>query len=285
MRILFCGVAAIALSGCSWLGLGTGTKHKTKSHSSYKQSQKACGSCVGGQSLSRWNVESGIGFDSIIGGDFITGTEVHAPTLSGQPNLTLRDINADDAYNNGKRVSLGGSYALNPNRKVTAQAYYGKATGNDLVLGQQDGTNLTGRLSDYKTYGLEAGLRQYVRPLKVPLLKSIRPYVEGRLGAGHVDDIALVDLNQTVNANPLTPNSLAMYEGGWVPTAAGLIGIETPVFDRFTLGVETGLRYTGSLKSDNSDKATGSFNANYAGLNDGGAQYSIPLTLRGRYRF
>ncbi|PHR57465.1 MAG: hypothetical protein COA43_12270 [Robiginitomaculum sp.] len=279
MRIIMCSVAAIALSGCSWMGFGSGTNG---SHGSYSPSASTkC--CVGGDTLSTWNLEGAIGKEFIVGGDALTGSQAH--TGFSSPTNALVDVSMKDAYSNGKRASLGGSYALNPNRKVSLQGFYSKASGNEVVFGSQGGQDITGTMSDYKSYGVEAGLRQYFKPRNIPLLKSFRPYVEGRLGAAHVDDISLNGISQTVATSLNTPTSLAVYQGGWVPTATGLIGVETPVFKRMTLGLETGVQFTGKLKSDDSDKAAGTFNSRYAGFNNGGGRVVVPLTLRGRYRF
>lgn len=280
MRILFCGVAAIALSGCSWMGFGNGSNSGYSYGNNSAKSNSSC--CAGGQTLSRWNIESSAGAGFGVGGTVITGASV-APIVAA-PSLNLVDVDMKDAYEAMSRVALGGSYALNPNRKITAQAFYGRADGRRVLFGQQGSVDIRGTMTDYKTYGLEAGLRQYFKPQAMPLVNSIRPYVEGRVGAAHVDGIVLKDINQTLPVSPSTPTSLALYDGGWVPTASGLIGVETPLFNRMTLAVETGIRYSGELKSDNSDLSAG-FNTRYSGLNNGGDRYSIPLTIRGRYRF
>ena len=285
MRILLCGVAAVALSGCSWMGFGHGNKHQTyqSNNSSYAKSNDGC--CVGGQTLSRWNVEGGVGADFIVGGTAITGDQVH-PGFTG-PITTVNEVSMNDAYKMGYRAELGGSYALNPNRKLTVQGFCSQAEGNEVDWGTQGANTLRGTMSDYKTYGAEAGVRQYFQPKGVPLLKSARPYVEGKLGAAYVDDISLGNITETGVANPLTPTSLAFYEGGWVPTAAGMVGVETPVFNRFTMGIETGVRYVGRPNSDNTDlnAAAPNFSRRYAGANNGGESWTVPVTIRGRYRF
>ncbi len=281
MRILFCSVAAIALSGCSWMGFGSG--HQTTSNGEYTYSNSNDNCCAGGKSLSRWNVEGSVGPEFVTGGTAITGSQIH-PGFPA-PAVALSDVSMNDAYGTGYRASLGGSYAINPNRKLTGQVFYSQADGNEVAFGSQGGQALRGTMSDYKSYGVEAGLRQYIQPMAVPLLKSVRPYVEGRLGAAHVDSIALNNINQAVVTSPLTPTSLAMYESSWVPTASALVGVETPVFNRMTLGLETGIRYSGNLKSDNSSVTGAGFNSRYSGFNNGGSQYTVPLTIRGRYRF
>ena len=284
MRILFCGVAAVALSGCSWMGFGHGYDHgySANSQPTYTKSNNNC--CVGGQTLSRWNVEGGVGTDFVVGGDAITGDQVHANTF---PVTTVNNVSMKDAYDTGYRAELGGSYALNPNRKLTVQGFYAQANGNEVDWGTQGANTLRGTMTDYETYGVEAGVRQYFQPTPMPLVKSVRPYVEGKLGAAHLNDSSLVGITETGIADPRNPTSLAMYEGGWVPTAAGLVGVETPLFNRFTVGVETGVRYVGSPQSDNTDlnAVAPNFNRRYAGANNGGSRLSVPVTIRGRYRF
>ncbi|HHL43183.1 MAG TPA: hypothetical protein ENJ42_06165 [Hellea balneolensis] len=280
MRYLLCGVATIALSGCSWLGIGQNHhgqyKHANSDHA-YTKANDGC--CVGGKTLSRWNVEAGVGPEFNVGGDVITGDQTHP----GFTNTNINNLSYNDAYDTGMRYELGGSYALNPNRKLTGQVYYSNANGKDVVLGSRSGDVIRGALTDYESYGLEMGLRQYAQPTKVPLLKSVRPYVEGKVGAAHVDDIGLTNVRRVGSAIPA--GNIGFYEGGWVPTAAGMIGVETPVLNRFTMGVETGVRYTGKLKSDTSGMGgPGGFDY-LGGSNNGGGRWTVPLTLRGRYRF
>lgn len=267
------------------MGYGGGhhNYYGSQANASYKTSDRTC--CVGGKRLSRWNVEGGVGTDFVVGGDAITGSQAH-PGFTG-PATTLRDVKMSDAYDTGYRAELGGSYALNPNRKVTLQGHYAHANGKQVEWGTQGTNTLRGTLSDYDSYGVEAGIRQYAYPARVPLLKSVRPYVEGKVGAAHVNHISLNNINEVGGlANPNTPTTVAMYEGGWVPTGAALIGIETPVFNRFTMGVETGIRYAGKPNSDGTDIGqTGTFPARYGGMNNGGDRWSVPLTIRGRYRF
>lgn len=267
------------------MGFGGNQSHTYGADNSYAQKTSNDNCCVGGKTLSRWNVEGGLGKDFVVGGDAITGSQSHQGFIN--PTSTARDVSMNDAYDTGYRAELGGSYALNPNRKLTLQGHYAKADGNEVDWGTQGATTLRGTMSDYETYGIEAGVRQYITPARVPLLKSVRPYIEGKVGAAHVDAMRLENINGVGGlVNPQTPTSLAMYEGGWVPTAAGLVGMETPVFNRFTMGVETGIRYTGRPDSDGASiGAPGTYNARFAGINNGGDRWSVPVTIRGRYRF
>ena len=291
MRILLCSVAAVALSGCSWLGLGHNHEHHNdyayQQSGQYAQQSTSNECCLGSQKLARWNVEAGVGPEFMVGGDALTGSEAHAGFTG--PVTALNDVSMNDAYNTGYRAELGGSYALTPNRKITGQVFYAQADGQDVLLGSQDDIDLRGQFSDYKSWGVEAGLRQYFQPTDVPLVRSVRPYVEGKLGAAHVDAIGLENIRETTPTAALTPTTLALYEDGWVPTAAGMVGFETPLFNRMTVGVETGIRYTGKPGSDNTDVSATTapldFNRRYAGANNGGDRWTVPVTIRGRYRF
>lgn len=278
MRLLLLGVASIALSGCSWIGLG-GSKHSNNynhhnGHYSKSTTSHKVSGCQG-QCLSRWNLEAAIGPEFIIDGNGVTGDRIN-----NIPGVVGNNESFGSAFDDGVRYELGGSYALSPNRKVTLIGHYANADGNDVTLGTVNGAALSGTLSDYERYGVEAGLRQYFRPRAVPIVKGLRPYVEGRLGATNVDDISLN--NATLGAAAFNGGTAAFYEGGWVPTAAGLVGVEAPIFNRATLGLETGLRYTGTLDTDTSDFGPG---VPLAGTNNGSSNWTVPVMLRGRYRF
>lgn len=278
MRIMLLGTAAIALSGCSWLGGSSyhgaygGGEHGYYAGGAAPQAEECCGN------LSKWNLEGAVGAEFMVDGDFTTPGDVAALAA-----LTPGDISMKDAYDDGTRYELGFSKALNPNRKFTVMGSYATADGNDVGVGTLAGppaNTLRGTASDYERYGIEAGLRQYFRPTPAPLVRSLRPYVEGKLGAAKVKDIDLENARDNVGA--VNGGTIAMYEGGWVPTAAGMIGVEAPIFKRATLGLETGIRYTGKLDTD-----TTYFNGGNVlnGINNGSESWTVPVMLRGRYRF
>ena len=282
MRILLAGAAAIALSGCSFLGLGGNQDYKNYGYNAHTgnygyQAQKPLRkTCTSSQCLSRWNLEAAIGPSFIVGGDAITGND----TNDGF-GADINEISFNEGFDRGWRGELGGSYALSPNRKVTANVFYDEANGSGpLDLGTIGADQLTGQLSDYQSYGAEVGLRQYFAPRRAPVLKSIRPYVEARLGAARVDDISLENAQLAGAAFGAGP--IPLTDSDWVGTAAGLVGVETPIARYTTLALESGIRYTQSPSSDNSVLSPGTA---LAGINNGGGKLSIPVMLRGRYRF
>ena len=282
MRILMLGVAAVALSGCSFLGLGGNNLNKNyNTQTGYygqnvAQKNVANTRCHSGNCLARWNLEGGIGAVFPAGNNIITSSRVNP-----DPNSDFNSLSFGDAYDTGVRAELGGSYALAPNTKITFLGHYEESNSDGVQnLGTIGGETLTGSLTDYQAYGAELGLRQYFRPRNGGIFRTVRPYVEGRLGASRVDDIAL--RGAQLGGADLSATDIGLYDKSWVPTAAGLVGIETPVARYTTIGLETGLRYQGGLESDTSVLSAGS---QLGGLNNNNSRLSIPLTLRGRYRF
>lgn len=282
MRILILGVSAIALSGCSWLGLGNNKAQNSynqlanSGNYSYQKNSRSNG-CSTGQCLARWNIEAAVGPTFNIGGSAITGDETNAGTGANINNVSFRE-----AYRPGIRGELGGSYALSPNRKVTATGFYEEAESDGgLNLGTLGTQTLTGELSDYRAFGGEIGLRQYFAPRRGGnFIGNVRPYVEGRLGATRLRSVDLQ--GAALDGVALGAADIPFYRGSWVGSGAGLVGVETPIARRTTLALESGVRYTQSPRTDTSVLGAGN---PLGGINNGGGRVSIPLMLRGRYRF
>ena len=283
MRILILSVSAIALSGCSWLGLGNKTDYRnnqyqqnTGSYGYKTNTSRSSNGCHTGQCLARWNIEAAVGPTFNVGGDVISGDETHPGS-----GAAINNVSFSEAYTAGIRGELGGSYALSPNRKVTGNVFYEQADSEGILdLGTVGGDQLFGSLSDYESYGAEIGLRQYFAPRRFGgIVGNIRPYVEGRLGATRLEDVSLE--NASLGFNPLA-DDIPLYRSGWVGSAAGLAGVETPIARHATIALESGVRYTQGPRTDTTI-LNGA--APLAGINNGGGRLSIPVMLRGRYRF
>ncbi|WP_017931968.1 hypothetical protein [Robiginitomaculum antarcticum] len=280
LSIAAIGVSTLALSGCSFFNgmWGQSGHHGANNYNGGAYAASNCGnSCVGGKQISRLNFEAGAGYDFITGGEAITGSNV-APF----PGQNINDIDMKDAYEDAFNVFAGGSYMLNPDRKLTGQYTYSTAKGQTNDLGRETGrlTNTNAKLSRYESHGLDLGVRQYFRPKYLGSTNfRYRPYVEGKIGATYVDDIKLITVEQ---GNPASSRTVDFYDSGWVPTAAGMVGIETPLFNRTTIGLETGIRYTGKMDDAQNLQAQA---PNLAGANDGGERWTVPVAIRGRYRF
>lgn len=229
--------------------------------------------------LSRWNLEGSVGQEYMVGGDFSTPDEV--TPIAGQ---RATELSMKDAFEAGMRYELGGSYALNPNRKLTLMGSYTHAEGKDVEIWNRDAPPLAinGKPSDYESYGVEAGLRQYFKIQQAPIVGSLRPYIEGRVGAAKVKDIEFENYRNT--GGPL-PGPAPVYDGGWVATGAGLVGVEVPVFKRATLGLETGIRYRSSLDGNRTRFGPGGAAPFLENFNNGSENWTVPVSLRGRYRF
>ena len=286
MRKLLLGASAItataALSGCSFLGLGGGHDYRSydpagSQYYGHARPAPAPAPCASNNCLSRFNLEGGLGPAFMVDGTAVTGDR----TNDGS-GVAIRNISMADAYETGYRAELGGSYALSPNRKVTALGFYSEAEDEGVIdWGTVGGEALTGRLSDYESYGAELGLRQYFRPRRAIIVSSIRPYVEGRVGLAQVKDINIEQASlggAAFNGGEPVP----FYESGLVGSAAGLVGIETPLTRYSTIALETGIRYQGKPDSDTSALAPGN---PLSGINNGGDTLTVPVMLRGRYRF
>lgn len=276
MRKLLLGVAAVSLSGCSFLGIGGHSKHDGYYDKStgYYGSTHAPKECYSDSCMSRWNLEGGIGPSFIVGGDAVTGSGTNAGS-----GAAINDISMNDAYDTGLRVELGGSYALKPNTKITGFVFNEKHdSAGRFDWGTLNDERVSGALSDYDATGVELGLRHYFAPRRGFIVQSVRPYVEGRLGAARLDGVEIEGLR--VGDTQL--GDVNFTESGWVGSAAGLVGIETPLTKYSTIGLETGIRYNGEPKSNTTNFGPGN---PLAGINNGGDRVSIPLMLRGRYRF
>ncbi len=339
MRILLCGVAAVALSGCSWLGytndgytqgtsygayqgaapaghyggghynpqIQTGnysadvyeksgyqypvattypvdydhggqlvgnTMYPAATHSVPAQHSKTYhtphrGGHYGSHSENRWTVNGALGTEISTGGQIFSGENA--------AGFAYNNLSMDEVYKPGFRAELGAARSLKGNRMVTMTGFYSKAKGEEVALRETAQNTVVGKFSDHESYGAELGLRQYVN---MPISKKYKPYVEGRVGGAYIDDIALNDVR--LSTSPATANrNFSFIEGGWVPTGAALIGVERPISSNAMLGLETGIRYSGGLDDDTIAPASTAL----AGAAQYEERWSVPVSLRGRYRF
>jgi len=201
------------------------------------------------------SLEGGIGREYMGGGKLIRSSDM------GE-GLSMRD-----AFNAGTRYDVSATYPRSSEgRYFTGTAYRTDFNGRTQNLSASRSLPIRGRISDYKAHGVEFGVRQYSpQPIKI-----IHPFIEGRLGGAYVDDIFVQnDAGRT-----------RLYQSGWVPTATALVGFEAPAFEPFSVGVETGVKVQGRLEADKGFAAR-SVNSRTTS----GSAVTIPLTLRGRYRF
>ena len=183
-----------------------------------------------------------------------------------------------DAYKLGWRGELGAAYRIGKHQEVTVTGFYQTAKGKDMLVGTTALGTINGNLSAYKAFGAELGLRQNAGPTNLPLLRGVTPYIEGRVGVASVSDVTMQ--NMTINGAPPVAD-FALYKGKMGITASALVGFEKPISRKMSVGFETGIRYMGGLSED-STVTTGTF---LEGAHQGGSRWSVPVQIRGRYRF
>jgi len=222
-----------------------------------------------------FGLEAGIGTDFSIGGDIVdakaagpaldaAGLPVTGPGarfVSAQPAVSY-----NDAFDNAISYSAATTYDLDSSTTVLGRFGYSKADGQDVDLGTATegavtDAPITASFDDLEQYTLEAGVRRY---LGNP--SALRPYVGANAGFIYTDD---VNVTQTSDAFAGGPETQQIIDGGWNPTAAGIIGAEYAIGPRTAIGVETGIRW-----SDSFDTVTKSED-----------RWSIPVSLRGRVAF
>ncbi len=277
MRILLVGVAAVALSGCSWLSGGYSYNNNHGGYSYGDQgSYNTAPAPRKAKSLSKWSMHGAIGTDFIVGGDAITGNDTNGA-------VNVHQVAMKDMYDIGYRAEGGLQYKLNGKQSLTLSGHYQEATGKDNVTFANNGPQnvpaniATMTMSDYKAYGFEAGLRHDLAKERMPLLRSVQPYLEGRLGISKTNDLTGTNV---VVGGAAAPN-INLYEGRLVPTASALVGVEKPLGSHLSIGVESGIRYIGESNPD--DSTTGG--TIFAEMNNGSSRWSVPVQLRARYRF
>jgi hypothetical protein len=114
---------------------------------------------------------------------------------------------------------------------------------------------------------LEGGVRKYMGS---GYGGAFRPYVGATAGFTHTSDVTGTYSSNAFNGGTGGSDPAINYvDGGWSPTASGVIGAEMAVGPRSAIGVETGIRW-----SDDLDTLTKSDD-----------RISIPVSLRGRVSF
>jgi len=132
-----------------------------------------------------------------------------------------------------RAVDVGGNGVISKLEYKDAYDTAWRATG---------GSNVAGNYSDYKSYGAEVGFREYLN--NDDGRTKLRPYVGATAGVAYLESIDLEGVN---GAAGLT--DIEIYDSEWVPTASAVLGVEMPVSQRFSMGVESGLRYEGKRES------------------------------------
>ena len=219
---------------------------------------------VAGGGAMPFGIEAGIGTNFFQNGDILSG-EAAKGNVSA-----INAIAYKDAFDNGTSYDMATTYDLNRNTTVLGRLGYNKADGKKVKAGSVHSGSVTEDLyaefSDMEQVTIEGGLRRYLGGWTNPN-GGFRPYVGAMGGFTHTDDINITQSSATLIDPKLFTQQYV--DGGWSPTAAGLIGAEWQVGGTTAIGVETGIRWTDGL--DTNLKSSDAV--------------SIPVRLRGRVSF
>ncbi|NNE57201.1 MAG: hypothetical protein HKN36_03750 [Hellea sp.] len=215
-----------------------------------------------------FGLELDAGTELALDGDIFPG-ETSKPFLGGPGTVSDMDsVSYEGAWDAAKAVGVSATYDVNQNTTLLGRVGYSKADGgNQILVGTvDDGAGLTEDLyaefSDLKQYTVEGGVRHYMgNPA------GMRPYVGATAGFVKTEDVTLTQSSDTLVDPALFQQTYV--DGGWSPTAAGLVGAEWAMGGRGAIGVETGIRWTDDLDT------------NY--VSD--SRVTVPVRLRGRVAF
>lgn len=227
---------------------------------------------VSGGGAMPFGIEAGIGTNFFQNGDFVTAKPAGPASGSSTISVSATDaIGYKDAFKEGTHYDLAATYDLDRNTTVLGRFGYGKASGEIVETGtvtDATGTEtLFAEFSDLEQMTIEGGVRRYFGGWNNPN-GGLRPYVGAMGGFTHTDDVSLSQFSSGTIL-PNGSNVQPYVDGGWSPTAAGLVGAEWQVGRTTALGLETGIRWTDDLNTPNKTQDA----------------ISIPVRLRGRVSF
>jgi hypothetical protein len=232
---------------------------------------------------------------TIFGGtDFPVGGSVHEGTSAAIPNLgvlnpALAGVPATLNINKkshkavyDQAIVIGGelAYGLSESGEVLGQLRYTKANGNRIQVGNAvAGAPVSatlpvfGTFGKYKAWNMELGYRHY---LGAP--GGIRPYVAARAGVARTSKI---NATFEIPAATITIANAPFYKRSWALSAGGDLGVSVPVAENFSLQLETGIRYSGNPKGDDSVIST----IGLGSINNTGKRWAVPVTVRAKVAF
>ncbi len=243
-----------------------------------------------GQWAGAFNAGAEFAIDGDVHGGAVAGVGSLAalnPNLPAAPaELRIQSRSFDDIYGEALTYSFEAAYGLGSNREALIAIRRVEADEGSVQVGTAFVPALSaelpvfGTFGEYKSTAIEVGLRQYFGEA------ALRPYVAGRVGVAQIDEIDAsftVPVPDGVGAEPndIALSNVAFYGESTTYTLGLDVGVSYDVGERFSLAVETGLRYQGELDGD--DSAIGGLGL--ASINDEGSRWSAPVTVRASYRF
>ena len=201
---------------------------------------------------------------------------------------TTPAISYNDAFSEAIEYDLAATYDISPNTTILARVGYSDANGRAVEAGSafefsspQNVSNpivipsgssaspVTATFEDLEQYKIEAGIRQYAGHLGNGVT-GVRPYFGATAGAVRNSGVDVTLSSPAFASTGGADAPIEFIDGGWNPTASGVIGAEWQVGPSFAVGAETGIRWQDGL-----DGLTGSTED----------RFSVPVRLRGRVSF
>jgi hypothetical protein len=235
-----------------------------------------------------FSVTPNVGTDFTVGGDFvksgsdsITGSGTFGGvTVTGTGTLSVGSQKFNDVYNTPIQLGISANYGLSDYDEVslTPRWFHAEGKNFDAATASFTGTingvavsgsaPIQGQFSNYNEYGADAGYKHF---FNTPLSASFHPYLGAMLGVEYNNSVSV---NLSSNGTPIA-NNVGFYSSGWTWDTGLQAGFRFDVAPAVAIGLETGIRYTGDLKSDHS-ALTGA-GGNIDSVNSAGNRWDIPL--------
>jgi hypothetical protein len=233
------------------------------------------------------------GTDFPISGNLHTGAVAPVPNL-GALNPALAGVAADlqvgkrsynRVYDQAIRFGVDLNYGLNESSEVFGSVNHVRSGGGNLQVGNAVVTTtiaggpavgtalpIEARFGRYKSTNVEAGYRRYFGS------SSLQPYGAVRAGIGFANKI---NASFAIPAAAIAINNARFYKSSTTFSGGLDLGLSYNVGENAALQLETGLRYSSKLRSDDRDIAA----LGLASINNSGDRLSVPLTLKLRLGF
>jgi hypothetical protein len=216
----------------------------------------------------RWSVAFTGGAALPTGGEFHEGGR---GTVLGLPT-SVDAKKTGDIFDPGIGWRVGVGYGVSRHVELFGDFAWKRAEASELSVGNVASLDLRAAFGDYTSYGMDAGMRYHFVPGA-----RVAPYVSALAGFRRVDAIAGTF---SVPAAGVTLRDTPFYDDSTVPVFGGDVGVLFAVSPRFSLGIETGVRYHADLSGLEGLAGTGLEN-----LNDVGSRWSMPVAGVVRFGF
>jgi opacity protein-like surface antigen len=207
------------------------------------------------------------------------------PAVAAELRIQARSF--DDIYGEAASFGVEGAYGLGGGleligalRSITADEGQVQV-GTAFVPALSASLPVIGRFGEFQSLSIEGGVRQHF-----DRGGGFMPYIGGRVGVTQVDAIRAsftVPVPAGVGAEPndIALNNVRFYDDSTAFTLGLDVGASVELTPGFEISIETGLRYQSSLEDDDRDIG----GLGLAAINDEGDRLSVPLTVKGTFRF